>query len=182
MEKDAGSKSPQCKMKESSKLIITLAILLGICGIFILHLSMPLMGAKTIILQTRPIDPFDALRGQYITIRYEISTIPYIEDARTGDSVYVLLKEDKDKIFRFESASLKKPSGGDFIRGTIKYMYGSTMEVEYGIEQYFFERNAELPRTQLQVQARIGSSGQARIVQLMKDGKPVELNYTNAGS
>lgn len=174
MEKEFNDKS---KMKELTRLIVALVVLLGIAGSFILYLSLPLIAGKTIILATRPIDPFDILRGQYITINYDISRIPSLSGIEQGDTVYVVLKEDENKIARYQSESLSKPNEPLFIKGTAKENNGETIRIEYEIEQYFFERNAELPRTNLTVEVKISSSGQARISNLLFNGKPVEIKY-----
>lgn len=167
-------------MKHYARLILGLAVLLGVAGTFILYLSLPLLTGKTAVLATRPIDPFDILRGQYIIINYEISNIPAIQEARQGDSVYVILKEDENRIYRHQGVSLTMPKDAAFIKGTIKSINGGNMGVEYGIEQYFFERNAELPTRDLTVEVKISSSGQARISNLLYQGKPVEIKYQKA--
>jgi len=156
-------------MKHYTRLVIALSVLLGIAGIFVLYLSWPLLTGKTIILDTMPVDPFDILRGQYIIINYQISNIPSVEGAKQGDSVYVILKEDEDKIWRHQEVV--------FIKGTIRSIYGSSMRVEYGIEQFFFERNAQFPQNDLTVEAKLSSSGQARVVQLLHQGKPINITY-----
>ena len=51
------------------------------------------------------------------------------------------------------------------------------MRVEYGIEQFFFERNAQFPQNDLTVEAKLSSSGQARVVQLLHQGKPINITY-----
>jgi len=167
-------------MKESTRLIVALILIFVIAGSLILFLALPKIIGKTAILATRPIDPFDLLRGQYISINYEISSIPSIAGAENGDNIYVLLKEDKGNISRYESASFDVPEKQNFIKGVVKDNNGEQMRVEYGIEQYFFERNAYLPITDLTVEVKIGKSGQARIVQLLHLGKPVKIEYSNA--
>ena len=166
-------------MKSIFRLIIGLVVLLGIAGSFILYLSWPLITGKTVILATRPVDPFDILMGQYININYDISNIPTIENAKDGNDIYVIIKEDKDNLWKYREASLTVPKDQIFINGKIKSVYGNQMRIEYGIEQYFFERNAELPTTNLTVEVKISSSGQARISKLLHNGKPVELEYEN---
>lgn len=158
------------------RLILGLAVLLGIAGAFSLYLSWPLLTGTTVILKTQPVDPFDVLRGQYITINYEISMVNLPTEAKEGDIIYVSLKEGDDKIWHAEKASLGKPESGIFIKGTARKSWRG-MIVEYGIEQYFFERNAELPRQDLTVEVKISSSGQARISKLLYQGKPVEIKY-----
>lgn len=161
-------------MKESTRLVLALGVLLGIAGIFILYLSFPLFTGTTVVLKTQPVDPFDPLRGQYLVIRYEISNVRLPENAKDGDSIYVKLKEGEDKIWHSESASLNKPGSGIFIRGTARKSWRGS--VEYGIEQYFFERDSHVPRMD-SVKVKIDSSGQARIVELMMEGKPLNITY-----
>lgn len=167
--------SPKTELK---KLIFTISLILIVFLIFILYLSWPLLTGKTIVLSTLPIDPFDVFRGQYITINYNISSIPVVlEGASVGDNVYVSLQKEGE-IYEFKSVSLTKPEDL-FIRGHIVAIYGDMMRVQYGIEQYFFERNAQFPMRNLQVKAKVDSSGKARIVQLLQNGKPLEIDYKN---
>ena len=163
-------------MKQSKRLILGLAILLGIAGIFILYLSYPLLTGTKVILKTQPIDPFDIFRGQYMTINYEISRIELPQGSKEGDIIYVSLKEGGDKIWHSEKISLTQPDTGVFIKGVAKQSWRG-LAVEYGIEQYFFERNAEVPWRNLSMEVRIDSSGQARITKLLQNGKPAEIKY-----
>lgn len=168
---------PASEMNEYLRFGLLIVILLFVLGSFILYLSWPLLTGKTIVLATQPVDPFDPLRGQYIIIRYEISTISAPTDAKEGNTVYVSLTKDAEGISRYASASLSPPRDIIFIKGKIKNIYGSEASVEYGIEQYFFERNAEFQTQGIQVEAKVASDGQARITQLLRDGKPVEIKY-----
>ncbi len=169
------------KNKEYIRLAITLAIIIFVLGGFIFYVTIPLLGNKTVILATQPVDPFDIIRGQYLTIRYEISTIPILSNAEVGDSVYVALEEDNTKISRYERASLTKPDDETFIKGEIKSIGSETINVEYGIEQYFFERDAEFPTSNLTVKVKLSDSGRARIIELLQNGKPIEINSTRRG-
>src|SRR3989344_4515462 len=100
----------ESKNKEYLKLVVVLVVLFSILGGFLLYVSYPLLGTKTVVLATQPVDPFDLIRGQYITIRYEIGSIPSVDGAQIGDNVYVVLEEDSTGISRYKSASLDKPS------------------------------------------------------------------------
>jgi len=80
MEKEPNRKSKNSK--QYIRLAIALAVIFGIIIAFLLYVSWPLIVGESIILDTRPVDPFDPLRGQYFTIRYEIGTIPIIESKR----------------------------------------------------------------------------------------------------
>ncbi|MFH1181964.1 MAG: GDYXXLXY domain-containing protein [Candidatus Woesearchaeota archaeon] len=164
--------------KDYKRLIVILIILVGIACSFIFYLSFPLISGKTMTLATRPVDPFDVFRGQYMAITYEISTIPSIEAAREGDTVYVVLQEDSAGIWRYLAAYLDKPQSGDFIRGEINSIHGGRMSVEYGIEQFFFERDARISAANMTVVAKVSSSGQARISKLLSNGKQLEIDYS----
>jgi uncharacterized membrane-anchored protein len=163
---------------EYKKLGIGLFILLGMLAGYGLYVSYPLITGVEATLATQPIDPFDPLRGQYITIRYEISTVTG-ENLSVGDEVYVSLKDDAEGIARFTKTSIEKPAKGMFIKGKVESVSGNRATVRYGIEQYFFERGAQFSTQNLQVKVKIDSSGQARIKELMHEGKPVEMNYRN---
>lgn len=53
------------------------------------------------------------------------------------------------------------------------------MGVDYGIEQYFFERGASFNTRDMTVKIKLSDSGAARIVELLQDGKPIEIEYQN---
>lgn len=167
--------------KEYVRLLLSLIVIFIILINVILYLAWPLLTGTTVVLATRPVDPFDILRGQYITIRYEISSIPSISGAIEGETVYVSLREDNTGIWRYEGRSLTKPTKGAFIKGDIKRTTGENAFVEYGIEQYFFERGATIPQTNLTIEVKLSSSGHARISQLLQHGKPLEIQYEEKG-
>ena len=160
--------------QQYTRLIIVLVLLIGVAGGFVLYLSMPLLTGKTVILKTQPVDPFDMFRGQYLTINYEISRIN-LADAKEGDNIYVSLKEGDDKIWHSTNISLSKPDSGIFIKGKAKQSWRG-LAVEYGIEQYFFERDAHIPRMD-SVEVKIDDSGHARIVELLMNGQPLNITY-----
>lgn len=161
-----------------TKLVVALVVLGFIAGGFLLYEVWPLLSEKEIVLATMPVDPFDLIRGNYLTIRYEISEVPYLVGSGFGDSVYIVLKDDKEGIARYSSASLTRPSSGEFILGEIKDVREEKMNVEYGIEQYFIERDSRLNEGIVTVRAKISDSGRAKISSLLVDGKPAEFIYS----
>lgn len=165
--------------KQYIGLIIVLCVILAIFAYFITYNAWPHLTGKKIILATWPVDPFDPFMGQYMTINYEISRI---SDANvTGfvadDSIYVLLKEDEQGIWRRIGAQKNKPEHGDFIKGKVTSSYSGVLRIEYGIEQYYFEKGANVPTRNVTVEATVTNSGRAKIVQLYQNGKPVEIKY-----
>ncbi|MFA6187246.1 MAG: GDYXXLXY domain-containing protein [Phycisphaerae bacterium] len=115
---------------------------------------------KTIYLRTVPVDPRDLFRGDYVTLRYEISTIAESHlrdelskiannDYMRDKKIYVVLKVDANDVADILYATDKKPQkGAIYICGRIAYptsgfMFGveyKTINVRYGIEAYFVEQ------------------------------------------
>lgn len=153
-----------------------LVVVLVLAGM-IFYLGRPLVNGRSILLATLPVDPFDPLRGQYIIIRYEIGDVQAPANVQLGESLYVWLHADEKGISKAVSAERYPPEDRNFIRGTVSQIYGNRAKMEYGIEQYFFERAANVPITDVVVHAMVDDSGQARIANLLKDGKPLDIKY-----
>ena len=96
---------------------------------------------------------------------------------QTKETAFMFPEKDGSNVWRFSSASLEKPLGGDFIKGIIEYKSQGRIRVKYGIEQFFFERDASFDSREMTVEVKVSSSGQARISRLLKDGKPIEISY-----
>ena len=90
-------------------------------------------------LQTVPVDPRDPFRGDYVILRYEITTVmPDFEPPRAGDTVYVTLQKVGPR-YTARSMSKDKPDGMPFIRGRVTHFDQNRFraEVDYGIERYY---------------------------------------------
>jgi uncharacterized membrane-anchored protein len=143
-----------------------------------------------VTLQTRPVDPRDFLRGDYVVLSYDISQVPAGELKgkleRRGPTVFVKLAPKGDGFYGVVSAHLDPVplSGGEIlIRGRVTNgRWCTTCEnllVHYGLEKYFVPegegRELERARNQqkLSVVAAVTASGRAAIKRLLLDGKPV---------
>ena len=162
--------------KQIVGLFVVIFIVLSAVLSFIVYNGWPLWTGKKIVLDTLPVDPFDPFRGQYMIINYEISNLD-VKGFNEGDSIYANLDKDEQGVWRFQSASGSKPEKGDFIKGNVKRVSGERIRVEYGVEQFFFERHAKLPTTNITVEVSVADSGRAKIVQLLHKGEPVEIEY-----
>jgi uncharacterized membrane-anchored protein len=160
-------------MNERTRLVSLLAVFGVVIAGLIVFLGYPLWTGTDVVLKTLPVDPFDPIRGQYLTIRYEVSELPALPDTLAGETVYVKITPDAQGIWRADGASTEMPADGTYLRSTVERTDGETMYLVFGIEQYFFERNAEFNSTNLTVHARVASTGQARIVGSLHDGEPI---------
>jgi len=147
-----------------------------------------------VVLKTVPVDPRDLLRGDYVILAYDISTIP--ADKLTGGfpteatdaQLSVRLEKQPDGFSGVTEASfgtLAPKDGSVIARSTPFYFYptpdspSSSLNVEYGIERYYVPegegkvleeaRNASA----LSVTAGVDDSGAMQIRSIAIDGKPL---------
>ena len=138
--------------------------------------------APTVLLETRPVDPRDLLRGDFVTLGYAISQLP-LDQFRPpltaapppGTLVYVLL-EPRGAFHEAVSASLQPPKAGPrqiMIRGTAEHSWrAESVRVHYGLEQYFVAEGTGNPQGKVTVEAAVPKSGRATIKEVFVDGKP----------
>lgn len=144
-----------------------------------------LASGKTILLETRRVDPRDLLRGDYFILNYDISDVPvgvFAPPVKTnlpaGTKVFVALVPGTNQFYVVARASTNEPSpsGNEvLLQGRCDYFWWrgtNTVHVVYGIEKYFVAEGTGNPRGKLTVQAVVPSSGRARIKQVFVDGKP----------
>jgi uncharacterized membrane-anchored protein len=172
-------------MNNYNKLIIFLFVLISGFTIAILYLSWPEITGKSYILDVPgPVDPFDPIRGQYTTIRYEINNIrelDFLKEDDKGRDIYVILEKDSNGIYRPKGALFEKPANKDFIKGVIKQVDGKSVKIEYGIEQFFFERGAKFSMINITVEVKVSSSGRASIYKILQNGNPLNITYRERG-
>ena len=88
-----------------------------------------------ILLRTAPVDPRDIFRGDYVSLRYDISELDLgelrvNETFRPNEKVYVLLSKNPEGVFSAKSISKMVPAGERFIQGRVRHeMPSSRWEV-----------------------------------------------------
>jgi len=126
---------------------------------------------EEVLLQTVPVDPRDLFRGDYVQLRYTISTVhrPF----RPGDRVFVALEKRGDT---WEVREVYyAPPEGLFIKGTVTSVSGDVANIEYGIESYFVPEGSGYiieGARHVKVKVAVDSSGNAAIKQVLVDAKP----------
>lgn len=113
-----------------------------------------LRSGTEIVLAVRPIDPRDLLRGDYVVLGYNISSLPVAlfaeppaeEDLRREKTVFVRLAPGEDGIWqavaaRYDEPPAARPGEGEVdIKGTTQgswRMDGQAIGVNYGIERFY---------------------------------------------
>ena len=170
---------------------IAAVIQLALVAAMVIDRASVLREGKEITLQTRPVDPRDFLRGDYVVLSYDITSIPAgeLKRERSKDRspvVFVKLAPQLDGFYNAVSAHLEPvPVSGNevLIRGRIlNWRYCGNCDnftISYGLEKFFVPegdgRELENARNQrkLTVVAAVTPSGRAAIKRLLLDGKPV---------
>ncbi|MEK7631111.1 MAG: GDYXXLXY domain-containing protein [Patescibacteria group bacterium] len=158
--------------------IVFVALQLAVIGGFFAQRLYTLSTGTQVVLRTVPVDPRDLIRGEYVALRYEISTISqYLSDEKfsVGDTVYVTLEKNSyDDVWRATGVSKNQPTDySTAIKGKVTSIPKDTprnvwdrgvsgLGIEYGIERYFVEagQGKELERRgRLKVFVRVDRSG-----------------------
>lgn len=152
---------------------------------FIAIKEFTLKTGKEILLKTVPIDPRDLFRGDYVVLRYEISTLDLnslpsdYADFKENNKIYVALNV-VDAYGAPSKVYKNTPDEELFIKGTVRSVRGKTIDVEYGIESYFVPegKGYDIERrrgSNLDVKVSVDRFGNAVIKSLLIEGK--ELNF-----
>lgn len=169
--------------KKAFLILVTfwLLILIGFVG----YKEYTLRTGTIVVLQTIPVDPRDLFRGDYVKLRYKISSIDLTSlgqldhKFKVGDATYVEL-EIKDKYAIVTNVFAQPIKDKLFLKGEVRSVAANNLTVEYGIESYFVPENqGKMIESQIGkdvcVRVAIDSFGNAVIKELLIDGKPPEF-------
>lgn len=113
------------------------------------------MNGDEIRLQTKPVDPSDVFRGDYVALAYEAEeikkdlvdpdVIKELNKRNADVRVYVSLIK-RDGIHVPDRVRLNKPDSGIYLKGTLHYIGSDNLEkevayIEYSLDKYFVEDN-----------------------------------------
>jgi uncharacterized membrane-anchored protein len=149
-----------------------------------------------VTLQTRPVDPRDFLRGDYVVLTYDISNLPAgalkgRSAVGRGTPVFVKIAPKPDGTYQALSVHTERvPVSGRerLIQGRVlsgthcgqgQREFCERLTIRYGIERYFVPegegRAIESARNQgrVLIVAAVTPAGRAAIKRLLLDGKPV---------
>jgi uncharacterized membrane-anchored protein len=141
-----------------------------------------LASGTVVLLETRPVDPRDLLRGDYITLNYKISDVslsafapPRTNGLPPGVTVYVALERRGDfyEVAEASTEPITAANGQVMLRGrTQAWWNGASVHLEYGLERFYVHEGTGNPRGKINVQAAVPASGRAQIKAVFLDGKP----------
>lgn len=120
--------------------------------------EMVIRHGRQVLLRTLPIDPNDPMRGAYVRLGYDFSTVPkalcrdgaakmlaedgYVYSRRWRSArVYAVLKQDAAGFASLDYLTDRRPDAGLFIRGRVESVNDRQLTVRYGIEAFFMQQD-----------------------------------------
>lgn len=135
--------------------IIPIIILLSMT---VLPIITTLFGEE-VLLETRPYDPRDLFRGDYVVLSYEIDEVDldkfpdvlkevYAYEKYRGKNLYAVLKKDGD-YHEVDYMTYNKPQDGIYLTTKLNYFYPfqqpetkmDTIHVDYNLDRFFVPEN-----------------------------------------
>lgn len=178
--------------------IIVAALQTAVLGYMVGERAWGLRSGVEVILKTAPVDPRDLLRGDYVTLNYDISRVPIStmvdgppKKSLNAQILSVRLKKQDDGYWGIVESSFgpldPKPDTVVLKSLPVDYAFDgeptdpsqAMIGVTYGIERYYVPEgqghDIESARndSRVAIAARISSDGAAHIRTLLLDGKPV---------
>ncbi len=172
--------------------VIVAAVQTIVIGYVIESRASILENGSEVLLKTAPIDPRDLLRGDFVTLNYDISHVPASTvtggmPAEAGEkTLSVRLQKSSDGFWTIGESSFDTlaPKPDSVVVESLPFSYypvepDQSFQVEYGIERFYVPEgrghDLETARTdgKVSVAARVSSNGEAQIRTLMVDGQSV---------
>ncbi|SCB26250.1 GDYXXLXY domain-containing protein [Rhizobium lusitanum] len=178
--------------------IIVAALQTAVLGYMVGERAWGLRSGVEVILKTAPVDPRDLLRGDYVTLNYDISRVPVStlvggppKESLNNQVLSVRLKKQDDGYWGIVESSFAtldaktdtvvlKSLPFDYVSyGDLADTSQATIAVTYGIERYYVPEgqghDIENARndSRVAIAARVSSDGAAHIRSLLLDGKSV---------
>lgn len=123
-----------------------------------------------VLLKTKPVDPRDLLRGDYMILGYEIADVAPPADAESGEAIWVVL-EPRGAHHAAVSASIEEPvlkPGQIAVRAT-----KTGRGLAFGIEHFYVPEGRGTPRFRtLEVEAACSPTRRLYIKRVLLDGEP----------
>ncbi len=164
---------------DKKKLFIGIAIfwLIIIVG-FIAIKEYTLQTGEEVILKTRPVDPRDLFRGDYLVLNYDIGNVD-VSDFDKGDTVYVGLQVDEGG-YAHAAGVYKNPPEGLFIKGIVRRRdFFLRSNIKFGIESCFIPegKGEAIERSRsLEGKVVIDKSGNAVLKAVLVDGEEISFD------
>lgn len=156
----------------------------GALGWMVADRALLIARGTEIRLTVRPVDPRDLLRGEYVTLSYDVANLgagalARLDPVAVGDTVHVGL-ERAGETWRATAATAAAPREGLFLKGRVASVRGEgdqrTLRVDYDLEKFFMPEGQAIEVERLrdakrvEVDVAVASNGRAALKRLVIDG------------
>ena len=127
--------------------------------------------------KTAPVDPTDPFRGKYITLRYEENRVDVENESDwiRGESVYVILRKDKDGFAKIKLISKETPQNkADYFKAKISSVgsgASNKVRIAYPFNRYYMEETKALAAEKAYRKFQRDTSHVAYALVNIKDGE-----------
>lgn len=90
-----------------------------------------------------PVDPADVLRGRYVALGFEASSVD-IENGlvfQPGETVYVRITRGDDGFARLSDPARTPPANGPYLRATTRWGGGGGLRLQLPFDRYYLEES-----------------------------------------
>jgi uncharacterized membrane-anchored protein len=185
------SMKPQSGRRYLAAAVAVAGLQTAVLGYVIESRAAILRNGTDVLLKTAPVDPRDFLRGDYVVLNYDISSVPV--QSITGEiptepgerSLWVRVKQGEGGFWGVVESSfqpLPAQEATSVLHTRPFYSYGTaqteSIHVDYGIERYYVPEGAGLALEQarqegeVSIAVRVAADGTLQIRSLLVDGKP----------
>lgn len=174
---------------------VQLMVLLGMIG----RHSFTLATGTEVVLKSEPFDPWDPLKGEYVRLRYNVSTVPIPlaegeePPYERGDAVWLLLQKGEPYWTVAGIGKERSRPGPDqvSVRARVDWVqwwsaptepkpagFEAQVNLLYGIEEFYVPegegRGLEEERDGITVKAKVDGWGRMALSQVLVKGEPVK--------
>ena len=88
--------------------------------------------------KTRPVDPYDVMRGRYVALGIEQNFVEYTgKDIQRGMYVYAIVENDEENFAYISDVKFKKPRFSSYLRVKVRSAYGKKCIFEMPFSRYY---------------------------------------------
>jgi uncharacterized membrane-anchored protein len=162
--------------------LLRLVLAVGVQLLLVLGMLTPALtakiGAQEITLRTAPVDPRDLLRGNYLTLSYDVSTVKAAgAELNTAGQLAYLPVRQVGEIWTGDQATEAQPEGGVYLRGRVVYKQDGRVRINFGIERFYLSEGAAAQNNRatagLLARVTVGRGGKAYLHALTRNGELV---------
>lgn len=101
-----------------SLFVIAAIVQLAVAGGAIFRSELALTAGEVFKIRVQPVDPVDAFRGRYVSVRSVLDRAPVADEGefKPGRWIFVPLQVDNEGFAAFGTAGLDEPASGEFLK------------------------------------------------------------------